>query len=302
MRTIHAGIARPLTLIAALLVLVPDSSASAQGNSWGGTSKAQGKYAKVNGVNLYYEIHGAGRPLVLLHGGLGAGSMFEPVLPALARGRQVILIDLQGHGRTADVDRPIRHDLMADDVAALIKYLGLPRADVVGYSMGGGVALQTAIRHPQLVDRLIVASVPFKRTGFYAEMLPQQAQVGAAMADAMKGTPMYELYKNVAPRPQDFPRLLDKMGAMMREDYDYSAGIKGITAKTLLVFADADMIPVSHIAEFYALFGGGLRDAGWDGSTRPKAQLAILPNLTHYNAFTSSSFANVAIAFLEEKN
>src|SRR3989454_10373088 len=149
-----------------------------------------GHYADVNGIKLYYETHGTGRPLILLHGGLGAIEMFGPNLPALAKGRQVIAVDLQGHGRTADIDRPLSVALMADDIAALIKHLGLASADVLGYSLGGGVALQTAIRHPEVVRKLVVVSTPFKRSAFYPEILAQQGQGGAAAAEAMKQKPM----------------------------------------------------------------------------------------------------------------
>src|SRR5437867_13250607 len=130
---------------------------TAQG-AGGGKTNGAGHYADVNGIKLYYEIHGSGRPLVLLHGGLGAGSMFGPNLTALAKGRQVIAVDLQGHGRTADIDRPLSVEFMADDIAALIKHLGIGggRSDIMGYSLGGGVALQTAIRHPEVVDRLVI--------------------------------------------------------------------------------------------------------------------------------------------------
>ena len=138
----------------------------AQG-AWGGKTNGAGHYAEVNGIKLYYEIHGTGRPLILLHGGLGAIEMFGPNLPALAQGRQVIAVDLQGHGRTADVDRPLSVALMADDIAALIKHLGLATADVMGYSLGGGVALQTAIRHPEVVRKLVVVSTPLRRNAFY---------------------------------------------------------------------------------------------------------------------------------------
>src|SRR5687768_5497240 len=137
-------------------------------------------YADVNGIKLHYEIHGTGRPLVLLHGGLGAIEMFGPNLPALAKGRQVIAVDLQGHGRTADIDRPLDPQLMADDIAALIRHLGLGRADIMGYSLGGGVAVHTAIRHPGVVNRLVVVSTPFRRNGFYPEILAQQEMVNAA--------------------------------------------------------------------------------------------------------------------------
>ena len=176
-------------------------------------TKGTGQYADVNGIRLYYEIHGAGRPLILLHGGLGSGEMFGPLLPALAANHQVIAVDLQGHGRTADIDRPISVKLMADDIAALIEHLGLDKPDLFGYSLGGGVAFFTAVKHPELVGRLVMVSTNIRRNAIYPEMLAQQDQVGAAAAEFLKGTPMYQLYERVAPRPEDFPRLLDKMGA-----------------------------------------------------------------------------------------
>src|SRR3982074_2565307 len=140
-------------------------------------------YADVNGIKLYYETHGAGRPLVLLHGGLGWSGMFGPNLAELAKGRQVIAVDLQAHGRTADIDRPLSTELMADDIAALIRHLKLERPDIMGYSLGGGVALQTAIRHPELVGKLVVVSAPIRRSAFYPDILTQQGQVGAAAAE-----------------------------------------------------------------------------------------------------------------------
>ena len=150
---------------------------NAQG-AWGGKTNGAGHYADVNGIKLYYEIHGTGRPLILLHGGLGAIEMFGPNLPALAAGRQVIAVDLQGQGRTADIDRPLSVALMADDIAALIQHLGLHRADIMGYSLGGGVALQTAIRHPEVVGKLVVVSTPIRRNAFYPEILAQQGKWG----------------------------------------------------------------------------------------------------------------------------
>src|SRR5437899_9947944 len=133
----------------------------------GKETKAAGQYADVKGIRLYYEIHGPGAPFILLHGGLGAISMFGPNLPALAKGRQVIAVDLQGHGRTADIDRPISPQLMADDIAALIKHLKLDRPDVMGYSLGGGVATFMAIRHPELVGKVVIVSTNFKRRAIY---------------------------------------------------------------------------------------------------------------------------------------
>lgn len=255
-------------------------------------------YAPVNGLKLYYEIHGNGEPLVLLHGGLGATSMFGDNLRALAKVRKVIAVDLQGHGRTADIDRELSVELMADDIAALLKHLNIEKADIMGYSMGGGVALQTAIRHPEVVNKLIVASAPFKRNGFYPEILVQQAQVGPEAAEMMKQTPMYKLYASIAPKPEDWKRLLTKIGEAMKKDYDWSESIKTIKAPTLVIAADADIFPPAHAVELYGLLGGGQRDAGWDGSLRSANQLAILPNSTHYNLFLSPALSATAISFL----
>ena len=268
---------------------------------WTSGAPGTGHYAQVNGINLYFETHGSGRPLILLHGGLGSGEMFGPILPALAGRHQVIAPDLQGHGRTADIDRPIDIRFMADDIAALIDHLGLDRPDVVGYSLGGGVALQTAVRYPAKVGQLVAASAHIRRDAIYPEMLAQQGQVNAAAAGFMKDTPMYELYQRVAPRPEDFPRLLDKMGEGMAKDFDFTEEVRGLQVPTLIVAADADMAPPSHYAEVFSLLDGGLRDGGWMGEGRPRGghALAILPGLTHYSLFSSPLFAAVTLAFLD---
>jgi pimeloyl-ACP methyl ester carboxylesterase len=259
-----------------------------------------GAYADVNGINLYYETHGSGRPLVLLHGGLGSGGMFAPVIDLYAADHEVITVDLQGHGRTADVDRPISVVTMGDDIAALIEHLGLERPDVMGYSLGGGAAFQTAVRHPELVGRLVIVSANVKRSAIYPEMLGQQGQVGSAAVDALKDTPMYQGYVAVAPRPEDFGRLLDKMGAYMAQDFDFSDQVSGLRVPTLIVAADADMAPPSHYVEVFALLDGGQRDGGWMGEGRPKGghALAILPGLTHYDIFGSPLLAQSALTFL----
>jgi pimeloyl-ACP methyl ester carboxylesterase len=270
-------------------------------DQWASQTQAVGQYADVNGINLYYETHGTGRPLILLHGGLGSGEMFGPILPALAAGRQVIAVDLQGHGRTADIDRPIDVGLMADDIAALIEHLGFARADVVGYSLGGGVAMMTAIRHPEVVRRLVAVSVNIRRDAIYPEMLAQQGQVGPDAVEFMKNTPMYQLYQRVAPRPEDFGRLLGKIGESMAKDFDLSNEVRGLKMPTLIVAADADMAPPSHYVEIFGLLGGGQRDGGWMGEGRPNGghALAILPGLTHYNVFASPLLAAAAISFLD---
>ena len=266
----------------------------------GSETKGVGRYADVNGIKLYYEIHGTGRPLILLHGGLGAIEMFGPNLPALAGGRQVIGVDLQGHGRTADIDRPLSTALMADDIAALITHLKLERPDLMGYSLGGGVALLVAVRHPELVGRLVIISTPIKRSAFYPDILAQQGQVGAAAAEAMKQTPMHQLYASIAPRPEDWPRLLGKIGDAMKDDFDLSKEVAAIKAATLVVAGDADIFPPAHAVEVFGLLGGGKRDGGWDGSGRPTSRLAILPGLTHYAIFSAPALASTVIPFLDE--
>ena len=261
-----------------------------------------GEYAQVNGINLYYETHGAGRPMILLHGGLMSGEMFEPILPSLVERHQVITVDLQGHGRTADIDRPIDIRLMADDIAALIDHLGLEKPDVVGYSLGGGVALLTALKYPEKVGKLISASANIRRDAIPPEMLAQQAQVNAAAVEFMKDTPMYQHYQRVAPHPDDFGRLLDKIGESMSKDFDFSEEVRTLSVPTLIVAADADMAPPSHYVEIFKLLDGGLRDGGWMGEGRPKGghALAILPGLTHYNLGISPLFAVVILDFLND--
>ncbi len=255
-------------------------------------------YVEANGVNYYYEIHGRGQPLLLLHGGLGSLDMFAPILPQLVKQRQVIAVDLHGHGRTALGDRPISLPAIGDDLAALLAKLGYDSVDVMGYSFGGGAALRLAIQHPNVVRRLAVVSAPYAQDGFYAEMLPQQAAVGAAMADAMKQTPMYKSYVAVAPRPQDFPRLLDRMGELMRTPFDWSEDVRQLKGPVLLVFADHDMIRPEHIVRFYQLLGEGARDAGWQREHMGKNRLAILPNLTHYEIFMSPALVPTVLPFL----
>ncbi len=260
-----------------------------------------GSYADLNGLHLYYATHGSGRPLVLLHGGLGSGEMFGPALPTLAEQHQVIVVDLQGHGRTADIDRPLDVRLMADDIAALIRLLGLERPDIVGYSLGGGVALFTALKYPELVGRLVVTSAHIRRDAIYADMFPLQAQVSAAAVEAMKDTPMYELYQRVAPRPEDFGRLLDKIGESMATEFDFTEEVRSLQVPTMFMAADADMAPPSHYVEVFKLLDGGHRDGGWAGEGRPAGghALAILPGLTHYNVIHSPLFAATTLAFLD---
>jgi pimeloyl-ACP methyl ester carboxylesterase len=256
-------------------------------------------YAKVNGLSLYYEEHGSGEPLVLLHGGISAGEMFGAILPALAAERRVITVDLQGHGGTADVDRPLLPETMADDIAALIRHLGVERADVMGYSLGGTVALRTAIQHPQVVRRLVLVSVGFRRDGSHPEVVQNMDQFSPELAPVLQQSPLYERYARLAPRVEDWPVLIAKTAELLHADYDWTAEVKRLEPPTMLVFADADSVRPAHIVEFYALLGGGLRDANWDGSLRPTARLAILPGTTHYDVYASPALAPAVGPFLD---
>jgi pimeloyl-ACP methyl ester carboxylesterase len=256
-------------------------------------------YAKVNGLSLYYEEHGSGEPLVLLHGGISAGEMFGAILPALAAERRVITVDLQGHGGTADVDRPLLPETMADDIAALIRHLGVERADVMGYSLGGTVALRTAIQHPQVVRRLVLVSVGFRRDGSHPEVVQNMDQFSPELAPVLQQSPLYERYARLAPRVEDWPVLIAKTSELLHADYDWTAEVERLEPPTMLVFADADSVRPAHIVEFYALLGGGLRDANWDGSLRPTARLAILPGTTHYDVYASPALAPAVGPFLD---
>lgn len=255
-------------------------------------------HVMANGVNYYYEIHGAGEPLLLLHGGLGSIDMFGPVLPALARDREVIAVDLHGHGRTMLGDRPIDLSEIGNDLAVLLEQLGYQTLDVMGYSFGGGAAFRLAVQHPRYVRRLVLVSAGYAQDGFHPEMLPQQAMVSSAMADAIKDTPMAITYKAVAPRPEDFPRLLDRMGEYMRKGFNWAEDVRKLQMPVMLVFGDSDMYRPEHIVSFYKLLGGGLKDAGWQREHMSKNRLAILPNVTHYDMLLAPLLVPTVLPFL----
>ena len=276
-------------------VMTPDATAAP-------AAPVRRGHAPINGLDYYYEIHGDGEPLLLLHGGLGSIEMFGPLLPELARTRQVIGVDLHGHGRTRLGDRKISLPDIGDDLAALLDHLGHDQVDVMGYSFGGGAAFRLAVQHPEKVRRLVIASAGFAQDGFHPEMLPMQAQVGAGMAEMMKDTPMYQSYAAIAPDPSEFPRLLDAMGELMRTPYDWSADVAKLTMPVMLIYGDADMFRLDHIVEFYRLLGGGLRDAGWMREHMSKNRLAILPDLTHYEVFMSPQLVATALPFLDGKS
>jgi pimeloyl-ACP methyl ester carboxylesterase len=262
---------------------------------------SNGEYADINGLHLFYQRVGSGRPMVLLHGGLGSSDMFAPILQTLADHHEVIAPDLQGHGRTADIDRPIDARLMADDICVLIDHLGLENPDVVGYSLGGGVAFFTALKCPGKINKLVMISANIARNAIPPEMLAQQQQVNANAVEFLQDTPMYQEYQRLAPRPEEFGRLLDKIGESMSQDFDFSDEVRTLQVPTMIVAADADMAPPSHYVEAFKLLDGGLRDGGWMGEGRPQGghALAILPRLTHYNMAQSRLVATTILDFLD---
>jgi pimeloyl-ACP methyl ester carboxylesterase len=238
----------------------------------------KGNYAEVNGLNMYYEIHGAGEPLVVLHGAYMTIDAMGEVVPELAKSRQVIAVELQGHGRTADIeDRPITYEQMADDIGALLRHLAIEKADVFGYSMGGGVALQVAIRHPEAVRKLVVASASYTSDGMHPELLEM---IPTITPEIFAGSPIEEAYLRTAPRPEDFPTLVAKLKQLDMEPFAWlPEDIRGIAAPTLLIIGDSDAIRLEHAVEMFRLLGGGVMG---DMGGLPKSQLAVLPGTTHF--------------------
>jgi len=283
----------PFLVAAALALFVHATTAWGQAVR---TPESKG-YARVSGVELYYEVHGDGPPLIMLHGGVTPSEMFGAPLAEMAREHRVIALHYQGHGLSKDASRPWSYEAFADDVAALMRHLGIEKASVMGYSSGGLVALQTAIRHPQLVDKLIVISAGFRRDAYYPEVLDAFAQMPAAapmLAAEVAKSPLASLYPSV-----DWETVFRKSGELANRSYDWSAAVAGIRAPTLLIFADADAIRPEHMVEFYKLLGGGQRDAGVDGSLRSPNRLAIIPNTTHYSILGSAAVMEFAVEFLQ---
>jgi pimeloyl-ACP methyl ester carboxylesterase len=238
---------------------------------------SKGNYAEVNCLRMYYEIHGTGQSLVLLHGAYMTIDAMGEVVPELAKSRRVIAVELQGHGRTADIDRPLSYEQMADDTAALLRHLEVEDADIFGYSMGGGVALQVAIRHPEVVRKLVVASASYTSDGMHPELLEM---IPAIMPEAFAGSPIEEAYLRTAPSPHDFPTLVAKLKQLDMEPFAWPPeDIRGIAAPSLLIIGDSDAIRLEHAVELFRLLGGGVMG---DLVGLPKSQLAVLPGTTHF--------------------
>jgi pimeloyl-ACP methyl ester carboxylesterase len=240
-------------------------------------AQGAGDYISVNGLEMYYEIHGVGQPLVLLHGAFSAvGTSFGEVLPELAKTRQVIAFEMQAHGRTADIDRPLSYEQMVDDTVAALKQLGIEKADFFGFSMGAGIALQVAIRHPEAVRKLVLASVTYKLDGVHPGLMEGLAEMKPEM---MYGSPWHEEYMRIAPRPEDFATLFAKKTQMDQQVRDLPAdAIEAMDAPTLLIIGDSDIVRPEHAVEMFRLLGGGVMG---DLTGLPNSQLAILPGTTH---------------------
>jgi len=261
------------------------------------SKESQGNYVLVNGLNMYYEIHGTGQPLVLLHGAFSAiGTSFGKMLPSLAKTRQVIGFELQAHGRTADIDRPLTIEGMADDVAAALRQLGIERADIFGYSMGASVALYLAIRHPEAVRKLVLASVTYNLDGVHPGLMEG---LGEMKPEMMFGSPWHEEYMRIAPRPEDFNRLFAKKTEMDRQLKDLPAEtIRAIEAPTLLILGDSDIVRPEHAVEMFRLLGGGVFGDMPPGL--PNSQLAVLPGTSHVTIVDRADWLVPMIdAFLE---
>jgi pimeloyl-ACP methyl ester carboxylesterase len=238
---------------------------------------AKGDYAEVNGLEMYYEVHGTGRPLVVLHGAYMTIGAMGAIVPGLAETRQVIAVELQGHGHTADADRPITYEQMADDTAALLGHLGIGQADVFGYSMGGGVALQLAIRDPGLVRKLVAASASYTSDGMQPEL---HGMVPSITPEMFAGSPIEAAYLEVAPNLEDFPRLVEKLKRLDMTPFGWPAeDIRGIKAPTLIVIGDSDAIRLEHAVEMFRLLGSG---AMGDLAGLPNSRLAVLPGTAHF--------------------
>ena len=234
-------------------------------------------YAPVNGLQMYYEVHGSGQPLVLLHGNLSTiGVDFGGIIPSLAKSRQVIAVEQQAHGHTADIDRPLTTQNWTDDTVALLRHLGIERADVFGYSSGSAVAMQIALDHPELVGKLVLASASYRNEGLHPELMENIEEV---RPEHLAGSPFEQDYARVAPNPGDWPKLIEKINEMNANLPEWTADqVKAIAAPTMLIIGDSDIVQPEHIVEMFRLFGGGVIG---DLVGLPRARLAILPGTTH---------------------
>lgn len=291
-----AALALPARLMAQTDAATP---AATTGGSTVAEAASETGYAPVNGLDMYYEIHGEGGvPLLVIHGAFGNTVLFGgELVSALAETRQVIVMDQQGHGRTADIDRPLSVAQMADDTAALVDHLSLDRVDVFGYSMGGGIAFQFAVRHPELVRKLAIASVYTSGAGAYPEIVANMDNISPEM---FAGSPMETSYMEVAPDPDNWPTLIEKIKTLGRDAEAYTVppeAIEAIEAPVLYIIGDSDIVRPEHAVEVFKLLGGGVPG---DLIGLPKSQLAILPGTTHIGVISRTDLLlDMIVPFLD---
>ncbi|MCX2725129.1 alpha/beta fold hydrolase [Roseibium salinum] len=258
------------SMISAVLLLASGPALAAE------TPSGEGNRIEVNGMQMYYEVSGEGEPLVVLHGAyMNINSMGE-IIPMLAETHKVYALEFQGHGRTTDIDRPITYPNLADDVAAFMEAVDLPKADVFGYSMGAAAALQLAIRHPVKIDRLVLASVAYDVEGWqpaFREFIPKMS------VDMFVSMPFAEDYKKLAPNPDGFPELVSKLISLEHEPMAWEADVKEIEMPVLIIAGDADVVTLEHSVAMFRLLGGGIM--GDMGEPLPESRLAIMPATSH---------------------
>jgi len=260
----------------------------------------------VNGAKLYWRSWGSKStrtPLVVVHGGYGLADDFEPLAKLWSADRLVIGIDLDGHGHSPHSGRPFRYLTFGDDIAGVIRQLGVGQVDLLGRSLGGGSALRCAIQHPAVIRRLILVSQPHRRSGWYPEVTAQfDGMTSAVLHPMLSRSPLFTRYTAVAPDVNGFPALIDSMGDLLRQPYDWSEEVKGIKLPVLLVVGDVDSIPPVAVAEFHALLGGGKRDASWDNSgITTQSRLAILPGATHYDIMENPALPTLVTWFSNQE-
>ena len=293
LRVAAVGVALTVSTMS-LLAQVQDSQVETAVQEMRPTSS--GYAVAAEGLEIYYEVYGEGEPIVVLAGGLMPISTMAQITGPLSDTRQVIAIDLEGHGRTGLRDTPMSPERNGDDIAAVLRHLGIAKADVAGYSHGGAAAIWMAVRHPEMVRNLIVIATGFAREGWYPETQEAISAVGASLAEALKATPIFEGYGH----PEQFPLFLDRMGELIRKDWDWREEVRALPMPVLLIFADHDSVSMLHIAEFFALFGGGIREPGVIDPQFSRARLAIIPGYTHYNLGQAPEVAQVIERFLTQ--
>jgi len=274
---------RTLKFFAVLLLLLavaPEVGSAQQTTSRSTRRGVGGRYAMVNGLKMYYEVRGpaSGVPLVLMHGAFSnIETDFAKMLPALSKTRRIIAIEQQGHGHTPDTDSALTYEQMADNTVELLRQLRVTRADFLGYSMGGATGMYVAVRHPELVRKLIfVGGASYKPDGFYSQLLEGEKKM---TAEDLAGTPWQKAYARMAPNPHDWPKLVEKIKQLdltwrgLRDD-----DLRSIKAPTLLIVGDADVVKPEHVVQMLRLLGGGVPG---DIVGLPRSQLAVLPGTTH---------------------